>query len=182
MGIERFEEQHPDHDALQSRPANIEGRGEITLADLTRMALRMDPDRVIVGEVRGAEAFPMLMAMSQGNNGSMCTMHADSTRSVFPKLAAYMSMASTGLPIETVNLLIASAVHFVVYIDNSSGTRRITSIREVVDSDGSTMVSNEIFKWSDGSDVPTGFPMREQTRELLSRNGYVGTSEIGVRQ
>ena len=182
LGIERFEEQHPDHDALQSRPANIEGRGEITLADLTRMALRMDPDRVIVGEVRGAEAFPMLMAMSQGNNGSMCTMHADSTRSVFPKLAAYMSMASTGLPIETVNLLIASAVHFVVYIDNSSGTRRITSIREVVDSDGSTMVSNEIFKWSDGSDAPTGFPMREQTRELLSRNGYVGTSEIGVRQ
>ena len=182
LGIERFEEQHPDHDALQSRPANIEGRGEITLADLTRMALRMDPDRVIVGEVRGAEAFPMLMAMSQGNNGSMCTMHADSTRSVFPKLAAYMSMASTGLPIETVNLLIASAVHFVVYIDNSSGTRRITSIREVVDSDGSTMVSNEIFKWSDGSDTPTGFPMREQTRELLSRNGYFGTSEIGVRQ
>ncbi len=182
LGIERFEEQHPDHDALQSRPANIEGRGEITLADLTRMALRMDPDRVIVGEVRGAEAFPMLMAMSQGNNGSMCTMHADSTRSVFPKLAAYMSMASTGLPIETVNLLIASAVHFVVYINNSSGMRRITSIREVVDSDGSTMVSNEIFKWSDGSDAPTGFPMREQTRELLSRNGYVGTSEIGVRQ
>jgi Flp pilus assembly CpaF family ATPase len=180
LGIERFEDQHPDHDALQSRPANIEGRGEITLADLTRMALRMDPDRVIVGEVRGAEAFPMLMAMSQGNNGSMCTMHADSTKSVFPKLAAYMSMASTGLPIETVNLLIASAVHFVVYIDNSSGTRRVTSIREVVDSDGSTMVSNEIFKWSEGEPAPSGFPMREQTRELLGRHGYEGTSEIGL--
>ncbi|MFM7651200.1 MAG: CpaF family protein, partial [Acidimicrobiaceae bacterium] len=92
LGLDHFEHLHPDHDALQSRPANIEGQGEITLADLTRMALRMDPDRVIVGEVRGAEAFPMLLAMSQGNNGSMCTMHADSTRSVFPKLAAYVSM------------------------------------------------------------------------------------------
>ena len=112
LGLDHFEHLHPDHDALQSRPANIEGHGEITLADLTRMALRMDPDRVIVGEVRGAEAFPMLLAMSQGNNGSMCTMHADSTRSVFPKLAAYVSMASTGLPIDTVNLLLASALHF----------------------------------------------------------------------
>ena len=104
--------------------ANVEGQGEITLADLTRMALRMDPDRVIVGEVRGAEAFPMLMAMSQGNNGSMCTMHADSTRSVFPKLAAYVSMASTGLPIDTVNLLLSSALHLVVYISNTGSDRR----------------------------------------------------------
>jgi hypothetical protein len=79
-------------------------------------------------------------------------------------------------------LLIASAVHFVVYIDNSSGTRRVASVREVVDCDGTTMVSNEIFRWSDGDETPSGFPMREQTRELLSRNGYVGTSEIGIRQ
>ena len=143
LGLDHFEHLHPDHDALQSRPANIEGQGEITLADLTRMALRMDPDRVIVGEVRGAEAFPMLLAMSQGNNGSMCTMHADSTRSVFPKLAAYVSMASTGLPIDTVNLLLASALHFVIYIDNSSDWRQITSVREVVDSDGGSFVSSE---------------------------------------
>ena len=111
---------------LQARPANIEGRGEITMLDLTRMALRMDPDRVIVGEVRGGEAFPMLLAMSQGNNGSMCTMHADSTRTVFPKLAAYVSMADTGLPVETVNLLIANAVHFVVHIEVVDGVRRVT--------------------------------------------------------
>ncbi|MFM8451332.1 MAG: CpaF family protein, partial [Acidimicrobiaceae bacterium] len=145
LGLDHFEHLHPDHDALQSRPANIEGQGEITLADLTRMALRMDPDRVIVGEVRGAEAFPMLLAMSQGNNGSMCTMHADSTRSVFPKLAAYVSMASTGLPIDTVNLLLASALHFVIYIDNSSDWRKVASVREIVDSDGSNIMSNEIF-------------------------------------
>jgi Flp pilus assembly CpaF family ATPase len=112
----------------------------------------------------------MLMAMSQGNNGSMCTMHADGTRSVFPKLAAYVSMASTGLPVETVNLLIASAVHFVVYIDNTSGVRRITSIREVVDSDGVTIVSNEVFRL--GADGVGGYPFRDSTRRLLSSFGY----------
>ncbi|MFM7258691.1 MAG: CpaF family protein, partial [Acidimicrobiaceae bacterium] len=161
LGLDHFEHLHPDHDALQSRPANIEGQGEITLADLTRMALRMDPDRVIVGEVRGAEAFPMLLAMSQGNNGSMCTMHADSTRSVFPKLAAYVSMASTGLPIETVNLLLASALHFVIYIDNSSDWRQVTSVREIVDSDGSNIISNEIFAVGNNGELIKAFPLRE---------------------
>ena len=171
LGLERFEHLHPDHDSLQSRPANIEGKGEITLADLTKMALRMDPDRVIVGEVRGAEAFPMLMAMSQGNNGSMCTLHADSTRSVFPKLAAYMSMSSTSLPIETTNLLIASSVHFVVHIEVVRGQRRVSSIREVVDSDGSTIMSNEVVRNVNGN-VGFGYPLREETRELFEENGF----------
>lgn len=177
LGLDHFEHLHPDHDALQSRPPNIEGHGEITLADLTRMALRMDPDRVIVGEVRGAEAFPMLLAMSQGNNGSMCTMHADSTRSVFPKLAAYVSMASTGLPIDTVNLLLASALHFVVYIDNSSDWRQVTSVREVVDSDGANIISNEIFTLGCNSELVKAFPLREATRELLEKFGYEDRSD-----
>ena len=171
LGLERFEHLHPDHDALQSRPANIEGQGEVTLADLTKMALRMDPDRVIVGEVRGAEAFPMLMAMSQGNNGSMCTLHADSTRSVFPKLAAYMSMSSTSLPIETTNLLIASSVHFVVHIEVVRGLRRVSSIREIVDSDGSTIVSNEVVRNFNG-EVGFGYPLREETRDLFEEFGF----------
>ena len=171
LGLERFEHLHPDHDSLQSRPANIEGQGEITLADLTKMALRMDPDRVIVGEVRGAEAFPMLMAMSQGNNGSMCTLHADSTRSVFPKLAAYMSMSSTALPIETTNLLIASSVHFVVHIEVVRGQRRVSSIREVVDSDGLTIMSNEVVRNLNGT-VGIGYPLREETRELFEECGF----------
>jgi Flp pilus assembly CpaF family ATPase len=178
LGLDHFEHLHPDHDALQSRPANIEGQGEITLADLTRMALRMDPDRVIVGEVRGAEAFPMLLAMSQGNNGSMCTMHADSTRSVFPKLAAYVSMASTGLPIETINLLLASALHFVVYIDNSNAWRQVTSVREVVDCDGSNIISNEIFAVDPNGDLIKAFPLREATRELLAKYGYDARHEL----
>ena len=172
LGLDHFEHLHPDHDSLQSRPANVEGQGEITLADLTRMALRMDPDRVIVGEVRGAEAFPMLMAMSQGNNGSMCTMHADSTRSVFPKLAAYVSMASTGLPIDTVNLLLSSALHLVVYISNTGSDRRVASVREVVDCDGPNIISNEIFALNSQGELLQTFPLREATRELLSVFGY----------
>lgn len=172
LGLEHFADRHPDYDALQSRSANIEGEGEVTLADLTRMALRMDPDRVIVGEVRGAEAFPMLMAMSQGNNGSMCTMHADGTRSVFPKLAAYVSMASTGLPVETVNVIVASAIHFVVFIENHDGRRRVASICEVVDTDGNNIISNEIVSRTGNQRTRWPFPLRTSTRQLLEQHGF----------
>jgi Flp pilus assembly CpaF family ATPase len=172
LGLDRFEHLHPDYDMLQSRPANIEGRGAVSMVDLTRMALRMDPDRVVVGEVRGPEAFPMLMAMSQGNNGSMCTMHADSTRTVFPKLAAYVSMAETGLPVETVNLLLATALHFVVHIETIGGVRRIASVREVVDADGTRIVSNEVFRpGADGRAVP-GYQLRDGTLALLEAHGF----------
>lgn len=172
LGLDRFAELHPDLDALQARPENTEGRGAVTMAELTRMALRMDPDRVVLGEVRGAEAFPMLMAMSQGNNGSMCTMHADSTRSVFPKLAAYVSMAETGLPVETVNLLVANAVHFVVHVELHGGTRRVTSVREVIDADGSRIMSNEVFAPGfDGRAVPA-FPMSDASCDLLEEAGF----------
>ena len=179
LGIDRFADRHPDHDALQSRPANVEGEGEITLADLTRMALRMDPDRVIVGEVRGAEAFPMLLAMSQGNDGSMCTMHADGSKSTFSKLAAYVSMASTGLPIETVNVLMAGAIHFVVHVEHRDGRRIVTSIREVVDSDGTSIVSNEIYRTERDGTVSWPVPLRAATRSLLADHGYRDRGERG---
>jgi len=102
----------------------------------------------------------------------MCTMHADSTRSVFPKLAAYVSMASTGLPIETVNLLLASALHFVIYISNSEHERRVASVREVVDSDGANIISNEIFSSNSEGELRRTFPLRESTREMLTHYGY----------
>ena len=176
LSIDHFQSAHPDHDALQARTANIEGQGEITMADLTRMALRMDPDRVIVGEVRGGEAFPMLLAMSQGNNGSMCTLHADSARSVFPKLLAYVSMASTGVPTETVNLLIASAIHFVVHIEVRDNVRRITSIHEVVDADGTAIVSNEVY--SVNSTTPQFVALRGVTATQLERHGFPRAREL----
>jgi len=170
LGLDRLATRHPDHDCLQSRPANIEGRGEVTLADLARMALRMDPDRVVVGEVRGAEAFTMLMAMSQGNNGSMCTMHADSARAVFPKLAAYVAMAGTSLPVETVNLIIGEAVHFVVHIEISGGKRAVTSILEVVGADGNTILANEVCSARGSGDGP--FTLRPGTTRMLADHGF----------
>lgn len=175
IGLDRFEDAHPDHDALQSRPANTEGLGEVTMADLTRMALRMDPDRVIVGEVRGAEAFPMLLAMSQGNNGSMCTMHADSPRSVFPKLAAYVAMAGTGIPTETLNLLVANAVHFVVHLASDGARRKISSIVEVVDVDGLAIVTNEVFNAGGG---PSFVALRGATADSLEAHGFSGGREL----
>ena len=172
LGLDRFADRHPDHDMLQARPANIEGRGAVTMLDLTRMALRMDPDRVVVGEVRGSEALPMLLAMSQGNNGSMCTIHADSTRTVFPKLAAYVAMAEAQLPVETVNLIVATSLHFVVHLDVIDGVRCVSSVREVVDADGPTIVSNEVYlPGSDGRAEP-GYPLREATAALLERHGF----------
>jgi Flp pilus assembly CpaF family ATPase len=175
IGLDRFEDAHPDHDALQSRPANTEGLGEVSMADLTRMALRMDPDRVIVGEVRGAEAFPMLLAMSQGNNGSMCTMHADSPRSVFPKLVAYVAMAGTGIPAETLNLLVANAVHFVVHLVSDGARRRVSSIVEVVDVDGLAIVTNEVFNASGG---PSFVTLRGDTMDSLEAHGFSGGREL----
>jgi Flp pilus assembly CpaF family ATPase len=174
LAIDRFGDLHPDHDALQARPPNIEGRGEITMLDLAKMALRMDPDRVIIGEVRGGEAFPMILAMSQGNNGSMGTMHADSSKSVFPKLAAYVSMADVSLPVETVNLLVATAVHFVVHIELVDGVRRIASVREVVDADGTRIVSNEVFAAGGDGVAAPAYAFRPATQQLLDGHGYRG--------
>jgi Flp pilus assembly CpaF family ATPase len=176
LGIEHFEDAHPDHDAFQSRAANMEGNGEITMSDLTRMALRMDPDRVVVGEVRGAEAFPMLLAMSQGNNGSMCTLHADSARTVFPKLLAYVAMSGSGLPSDTVNLLIGSAVHFVIHVGMAENIRRVMSIHEVVDSDGISIVSNEVFSYQKAGNQ--FLSLRGGTSDLLSSHGFSSVREL----
>ncbi|MEY4632636.1 MAG: hypothetical protein RLZ18_8 [Actinomycetota bacterium] len=170
LGLDHFEEAHPDHDALQARAANIEGHGEVSMSDLTKMALRMDPDRVVVGEVRGGEAFPMLLAMSQGNNGSMCTIHADSARTVFPKLLAYVSMASTGIPTETVNLLIGSALHLVVHVQLVNGVRLVNSIHEVVAAEGNSIISNEVF--AIGAEISPFVALRSTTAELLQTHGF----------
>ncbi len=176
LGIEHFEDAHPDHDSLQARGANMEGNGEITMVDLTRMALRMDPDRVVVGEVRGAEALPMLLAMSQGNNGSMCTLHADSARTVFPKLLAYVAMSGSGLASDTVNLLIGSAIHFVVHVEMVENTRRVMSIHEVVDSDGITIISNEIYNFRNRGNQ--FLSLRTSTADMLSNFGFAVAREM----
>ena len=114
----------------------------------------------------------MLMAMSQGNNGSMCTMHADGARTVFPKLAAYVSMASTGLPVETINVLVASALHFVIFVESHDGRRQVSSICEVVDIDGNNIISNEVMNRSGRGVTRWPFPFRSSTREMLEDHGF----------
>jgi Flp pilus assembly CpaF family ATPase len=117
LGLDGMPKRHPDLVALESRNANAEGEGGVTMARLVRRALRMNADRVIVGEVLGDEVLPMLNAMSQGRSGSMCTIHSDSSAGVFRRLASYAAQAPERLPLESTNILIAGSVHFVVFIE-----------------------------------------------------------------
>jgi Flp pilus assembly CpaF family ATPase len=164
---------HPDVVAMQSREPNTEGEGEITLAELVRWALRMTPDRVLVGEVRGAEVIPMLNAMSQGNDGSMTTIHASSSRGAMLKLAAYAAQSPEHLTLEDTGLLIAGAIHFVIQLAwDTRGTRCVSSIREITDADGRQVASNEV--WAPGPDrraVPA-VPVRAATMDELTAAGY----------
>ena len=162
--------------ALEAREANLEGEGEVTMADLVRMGLRMSPDRVIVGEVRGAEVLPMLNAMSQGNDGSMCTIHADSSAGAFARIAMYAVQAPERLPLEATNILVANAVDLVVFIahhENGGGRRRrVASIREVVGAEGPHVVSNEVFEpGPEGGAVPAA-PLRPVTLDRLAATGF----------
>jgi len=118
LGLDKQVERHPDCVAMESRPPNSEGVGEISMSRLVRRSLRMNASRVIVGEVLGEEVIPMLNAMSQGRSGSMATIHADSSAGAFRRLAAYAAQAPERLTLEASNLLIAGAVHFVVFIDS----------------------------------------------------------------
>ena len=118
LGLDTGSSRHPDIVALEARPANIEGEGRISASELVRRSLRMNADRVIVGEVLGDEVLPMLNAMSQGRSGSMCTIHAESSAGVFRRIASYAVQAPERLPLEATNLLIAGALHFVVHLDS----------------------------------------------------------------
>ncbi|MGP4115282.1 CpaF family protein [Streptomyces sp. 4N509B] len=176
LGLGTDRQAHPDVVAMQAREANIEGEGEITLAELVRWALRMSPDRVIVGEVRGPEMIPMCNAMSQGNDGSMGTLHSSSSAGAFTKLAAYAAQGPERLPLEATNLLIASAVHFVIHLDAARDVpnqRVVASIREVVGAEDRQVISNEIFRPDPvtGRALP-GVPMRVETLEGLRAAGF----------
>ncbi|MFE9748253.1 CpaF family protein [Saccharothrix saharensis] len=175
LGLGEDPEAHPDVVAMQAREANIEGQGEISLSDLVWQSLRMSPDRVIVGEVRGPEVIPLTNAMSMGNDGSMGTLHSSSSRGAFAKLAAYAVQGAERLPIEATNLLVASALHFVVHLNkprDDNGKRVVSSIREVVDADDRQIISNEV--WRPGQDLRAvpGAPLRTETLDLLVEAGY----------
>jgi pilus assembly protein CpaF len=133
---------------LEARPANIEGEGLVEIRDLVRNALRMRPDRIIVGEVRGAEALDMLQAMNTGHDGSLSTIHANSARDALARLETMVLMAGYDLPVRAIRQQVASALDMVVHVERMmDGTRRVTSITEVLRMESDVITTQELFSF-----------------------------------
>ena len=151
VGLGEYEDLHPNVVSFEERLGNSEGLGHVSMAELVRRSLRMNPSRVIVGEVLGDEIVTMLNAMSQGNDGSLSTIHANSSLEVFNRIGTYAIQSKERLPLEATTMLIAGALDFVVFVRKrndhaTGGTQRrvVESIREVVGHDGQVL-SNEVF-------------------------------------
>ncbi len=138
---------HQPHVArLESRPPNIEGEGEVTIRDLVRNALRMRPDRIIVGEVRGGEALDMLQAMNTGHDGSISTVHANSARDVLSRLETMVLMAGVDLPIRAIREQVASAINLIVHLNRlKDGSRKFVRITEVQGMEGDIITLQDLF-------------------------------------
>jgi pilus assembly protein CpaF len=133
---------------LETRPPNIEGRGEVTQRELLRNALRMRPDRIILGETRGAEALDMLQAMNTGHEGSMTTIHANTPRDALARLENMLAMGGMNLPSRVARSQIASAIGVVVQANRlSDGRRKVTSIAEITGMEGEMITTQEIFSF-----------------------------------
>ena len=133
---------------METRPANIEGKGEIVQRDLVRNALRMRPDRIIVGEVRAGEAFDMLQAMNTGHEGSMTTVHANTPRDALSRLEQMIGMAGIDVPVRSMRSQIASAIHVVLQLERmSDGRRRLVSCQEITGMESDVISMHEIFRY-----------------------------------
>jgi pilus assembly protein CpaF len=140
--------QQPHTVRLETRPPNIEGRGEVTQRDLVRNALRMRPDRIVIGEVRGGEAIDMLQAMNTGHDGSLTTIHANTPRDALSRLETMIQMTGMRLSDRAMRQQVASAINLVVQVARmSDGTRRLTSISEITGMEGETITMQEIFQY-----------------------------------
>jgi pilus assembly protein CpaF len=131
---------------LESRPPNIEGKGQVSIRGLVRNALRMRPDRIIVGEVRGGEALDMLQAMNTGHDGSLSTVHANSPRDVLSRLETMVLMAGLDLPVRAIREQISSAIDLIVHLNRlKDGTRRVVSLTEVLGMEGDVITLQDLF-------------------------------------
>ena len=156
---------------LETRPANMEGTGAVTIRDLVRNALRMRPDRIVVGETRDGAAMDMLQAMNTGHDGSMTTTHANSPRECLGRLETLCLMSGLDLPMKAIREQIASAVNLIVQIQRlSDGSRKITSITEVCGMQGETVTLQEIFRFKE-----TGFDKNRKIQGVFQSSGMIPT-------
>lgn len=167
--------------SLESRPPNIEGEGQITIRDLVRNSLRMRPDRIVVGEIRGAEALDMLQAMNTGHDGSLSTGHANSPRDMLARIETMVLMAGYELPVRAIREQIASALDVIIQQSRmKDGTRKITHITEVLGMEGDTIVLQDLFRFKEtgvdedgkisGAFVSSG--IRPKIAEQIELSGY----------
>ena len=167
---------------LESRPPNIEGKGEITIRDLVRNTLRMRPDRIIVGEVRGGEALDMLQAMNTGHDGSISTVHSNTPRDVLSRLETMVLMAGLDLPVRAIREQISSAINLIVHMNRlKDGTRRFISITEVQGMEGEIITLQDLFIF----DFSMGIDERGNYRGRIKATGLVPRflsrlSDIGI--
>jgi pilus assembly protein CpaF len=161
--------QQPHVVRLETRPPNIEGRGEVTQRDLVRNSLRMRPDRIVIGEVRGGEALDMLQAMNTGHDGSLTTVHANTSRDALGRVENMVSMTGLPFPIKALRAQIASAIQVVVQVERSEdGKRRVTSVQEINGMEGDIITMSEIFTFR-----RTGIDTQGQVLGALVPTGVV---------
>jgi pilus assembly protein CpaF len=149
--------QQPHVVRLETRPPNLEGRGEVTMRGLVKNALRMRPDRIILGEVRGGEALDMLQAMNTGHEGSMCTLHANSPREALTRMENMVTMAGANLPQKAIRTQIVAAADMIVQISRMrDGMRRVTSVTEIVGMEGDIVTTQELYRYKYEGEGPDG--------------------------
>ncbi len=172
--------QQPHVVRLETRPSSLEGRGEIGQRELVRNALRMRPDRIIIGEVRGGEAFDMLQAMNTGHDGSMSTIHANNTRDALTRIENMVQMGNMGLPSKAIRTQIVGAVDMIVQVARQrDGGRRVTQVSEVCGMEGEVITMNTIFEFEvqgEGRDgrLTGTYKVSHVPSAFLSRLAYFG--------
>jgi pilus assembly protein CpaF len=172
--------QQPHTVQMETRPSNIEGIGQVAQRELVRNALRMRPDRIIVGEVRGAEAFDMLQAMNTGHDGSMSTVHANSPRDALYRVENMVMMANLNLPLKAIRMNVASALDLVVQIERMrDGIRRVQSIVEIVGLEGDIITTRELFTFHyhgerDDGTIDGMFESTRMRPDFLARAARIG--------
>jgi len=166
--------QQPHIVRLEYRPPNIEGRGEVTIRDLVRNALRMRPDRIVVGEVRGAEALDMLQAMNTGHDGSISTIHSNAPRDALSRLETMSMMAGMDLGIRAIREQIASAVNLIIHQARmKDGVRRITHITEIVGMEGEIITLQDLFLFDYAAGIDDEGRFRGQLKATGLRPRFV---------